>query len=148
MATEVTITIGSGLLPHVGPGFPAISGHFPDGTYPVPNQSDALRTLVGDPVVVINPEDFSLHVGLRQQAITVNTVAIPLPAVALENRRALVIHNDGPTTLYIGNSSVTISNGFPLEDGEKISIDIQGHGGVTVYGVAAGAIDVRILELA
>lgn len=148
MSVNRHVTIGSGLLPHVGPALSFISGHFPEGTYPVPAARDGLRTLEGQATVIINPEDFSVHLGLRQQAISVETSAVGLPTASFENRRALVIHNDGPNTLYIGGSDVTVANGFPLVEGEKISIAIQGHGGVVVYGIAAATTDVRILELA
>jgi hypothetical protein len=141
------VTIGSGLLPHVGPSFPTISGQFSEGTYPVPNSTDNLRTLQGMATVVINPEDFSVHIGLSQQAISVGTSVTPLPLAAFENRRALVIHNNGPNILYIGASNVTTSNGFPLAVDEKIAIMVQGHNGVTVYGISSATTDVRILEL-
>lgn len=148
MSRELNVIIGSGTLPHIGPQLPSISGQFPEGTYPVPNVRDELRHLLGSPAVVLNPEDFSVHIGLRQQAITVGTSAVALPVTPLESRRALVIHNDGPTTLYIGGSDVTTANGFPLIDGEKMALDIQGHAGMTVYGIAGGDVDIRILEFA
>lgn len=149
MPNDVSITIGSGLLPHIGPILPAISGSFSVGTYPVPGSRDDLRTITGIPTVLINPEDFSVHIGLRPQAITVGVTAIALPANPLEFRRALVIHNASSNTIYIGDSSVTTSNGLPLIANEKIAIDIQSHAGMTIYGIAGtGGNDVRILELA
>lgn len=148
MAREQAVTIGSGTLPHAGPLLPSISGQFPEGTYPVPGSRADLRTIIGSNVVVINPEDFSVHVGLRQQAIAVGASALPLPITPLEYRRALVVHNDGPGTLYIGDSTVTVANGFPIAANEKISVMIQGHDGMTVYGIADTTADVRVLELA
>lgn len=148
MSRELNVSIGSGTLPHIGPLLPSISGQFPDGTYPIPDTKRSLKTLLGQAVVVINPEDFSVHMGIRQQAVSVSTAATPLPAVHMENRRALVVHNAGPNTLYVGGNDVTTANGFPIADGEKISIMIQGHGGMSVFGISTGVTDVRILELA
>lgn len=148
MARELNVSIGSGTLPHIGPILPSISGQFPEGTYPVPNVRDDLKTLLGSAVVVVNPEDFSVHIGLQQRRVTVSTTAQALPGTPLENRRAIVIHNNGPNVLYIGRAGVLTTDGLPLADGEKIAIDIQGHGGMTIYGISTGTTDVRILELA
>ncbi len=149
MTANLSVSIGSGTLPHVGPSLPSISGQFPDGTYPVPGSRNHLHTITGIATVLINPEDFSVHIGLRPQAITVGVTAVALPAVPLEYRRALVIHNASSNTIYIGDSGVTTSNGLPLIANEKIAVDIQSHAGMTIYGIAGtGGNDVRILELA
>lgn len=141
---EYASTIGSGTLPHVGHG-PTHS--LSAGAYPVPSQRESLRTRRGDGTIILNPEDFSVSIGLRSQAITITAAATPLPANPLENRRALVIHNVGSATVYIGNSTVTIANGLPLLSGEKIAFDIQGVPNVSVYAITAGSVEVRILEL-
>jgi hypothetical protein len=147
MATELDVAIGSGTLPHVGPLYPPISASFPEGRYPVVGGSE-LRSIRGSASVILNPEDFSIHVGLRQQAVAVSTSAVALPAVPYPYRRALVIHNAGPGTLYIGSSNVSTANGFPLALNEKIAVDIQGHDGVTIYGVSDSSVDARIIEFA
>jgi len=145
---QYTVTQGSGLFPHhqTSPAVDAF-GDIPDNTYPVPCKGD-MRTRSGDGAVVLNPEDFSIQLGLRSQAITVDLTAIPLPSDPLIYRRALVVHNAGPDTVYIGASGVTASDGLPLLINEKIAIDIQGHQNVTVYAVASSSgQDVRIMEL-
>lgn len=142
------VSIGSGTLPHVGPNCPTISGQFPDNKYPLVENSYHLRTRQGTSVVLLNPEDLSAHIGFRVQSITVNTSPIALPAVPLECRRNLTIHNAGPGILYLGASNVAASFGFPLMLNEKIAIDCQGHGGMVIYGISDSTCDVRILELA
>jgi hypothetical protein len=140
-----TATIGSGTIPHLNN---APTHQFPDGTYTVPAKTTG-RTRTGDAVVVINPEDFSVSIGVLSQAVTVGTTATALPADPLEYRRALVVHNNSSVTVFLGDSTVTTGAGFPLLAGEKIAFDIQNNPNVVVYAVVAAATaDVRIMELA
>lgn len=145
MSYLYTTVIGSGTIPHIqsGPAHDLAPGQFP-----VPSPRDSLRNRQGDGVVVLNPEDFSVSIGIRPQAITVTTSATPLPSNPLEYRRALAIHNNSSITIYIGDQNVTVSNGFPLVAGEKIALDIANVPNVTVYAVAASSAEVRILEVA
>lgn len=138
-------TVGSGTSAHIGYG-PA--HNFPEGAYPGAHSKNELRTRTGDGVVMLNPEDFSVSIGLRTAAVTVGTSATPLPSNPLEYRRALVVHNNGGNTIFLGDSSVTTSTGIPLAAGEKIAFDIQNNPNVVVYGVAGADTDVRIMELA
>jgi hypothetical protein len=145
MSRESTTSIGSGTVPHLAVS-PALE--ISNDTFPIPSHRHNLKTRTGENVVMINIEDFSVFIGMNQQAVSVSSSALPLPANPLEFRRALVIHNNGGSTLYIGGSNVTTANGFPLAANEKISIDIQNNESVTVYGISAGTSDVRLLELA
>jgi len=139
-------TIGSGTVPHVLEG-PAHS--LTRDQYPIAHSKSDLRTRSGDAVVVINPEDFSVSVGLRTATISVGASALPLPANPLEFRRALVVHNNGSADVFLGDSTVTAGDGLPLAAGEKIAFDIQGNPNVEVYAISGGGtIDVRIMELA
>lgn len=138
--------IGSGTTPLVSYAPPYA---IPDNTFPVPDQRTSLRTRQGEGVVVLNPENLSVSIGLRQQAILVpGGTGIALPASPLENRRALVLHNAGPGTLYIGLANVSTADGFPIAVNEKIAIDCQGTPNVTLYGVSDSTCDVRVLEFA
>lgn len=145
MNQEYFSTIGSGTTPHVGH---SPVHNFTPGAYPGAGSKNSLRTRRGDGVIVLNPEDHSINIGLGTQAIAVSTSAIPLPANPMENRRALVVHNASTVTIYLGDSSVTISSGLPIAAGEKIAFDIQGNPNVEVYAVCATSADVRIMELA
>lgn len=144
MNKEAFATMGSGTVPHMGYG-PAYN--FAPGAYPGANSKDSLRVRQGDQVIMINPEDFSVSIGLRSQAVTVGTSATPLPVDPLEYRRALVVHNNGNSTIFLGDSTVTINSGLPLAAGEKIAFDIQNNPNVVVYAVAGSNTDVRIMEL-
>jgi hypothetical protein len=138
-------TIGSGTVPHIGYGPPH---ELDPNRFPIHDSRRDLRTRVGDNVVVLNPEDSSVSIGLRSMAVTVGTGATPLPDDPLPYRRALVVHNNSASTVFIGGSSVTVSDGLPLAAGEKISFDIQNNPNVVVYAVAGSSVDVRIMELA
>jgi len=141
---EYATTIGSGAIPHISDG--PHHGITP-GTFPVPDQRHALRTRRGDGMVVLNPEDFSVSIGLRSSVVSVTTSATALPTIPLEFRRALVIHNNGASTVFLGASDVTISTGFPLLAGADIAFDIQNNQNVVVYAIATGTVEVRVLEL-
>lgn len=146
MNKQYFATVGSGTTPHTAYG-PA--HHIPQHTFPGAHSKNELRTRVGDGVVVLNPEDFSVSIGLFNQAVSVPAgTGVPLPPTPLEYRRALVLHNFGPGTLYIGLIGVTTADGFPILVNEKIAIDCQGTPNVTLYGVSDSACDVRVLELA
>lgn len=87
---------------------------------------------------------------ILQQAITVGTTAIPLPAVPLAGRVNLVIMNSGTKTVFLGSSTVTnvgATRGPYLEKGGSMSLDVAPN--VDVYGIAAAAGgEVLILEAA
>lgn len=146
MPVEYSTVIGSGTTPHVSHAPPyAVAPN----TFPIPDQRTELRARRGDGMVVLNPENFSVSIGLRQQAISVpGGTGVALPLTPLENRRALVLHNFGPGVLYIGLPSVTTADGFPIAVNEKIAIDCQGTPNVTLYGVSESTSDVRVLEFA
>jgi hypothetical protein len=141
------VVIGSGTLPGLE-RHKRLVGTMGGDIHPRVNNDRRIDARRGAGVVTLNPEDHSVHLGLGQQNISVASSALPLPASPLDSRRALVIHNNGPDILYVGDSSVTTGNGFPLALNEKMAIDIQGNTNVWVYGVSAGTSDVRIMELA
>ena len=144
MNKQYATTVGSGTIPHVGYG-PA--HNFVEGAYPGAGSRNELRTRTGDGVVMLNPEDFSVSIGILSSAITVTTSATPLPESPLEYRRAIVIHNNSASTIYLGGSTVTVLTGLPLSAGEKIAFDIQGNSNVQIYAVASTSVNVRIMEL-
>lgn len=146
MAREFTTVIGSGQVPHLSASVPYV---LPDGEAPVPAARDALNTRTGTGSVVLNPEDFSVSIGIETAAITVSTSATPLPQSPMEYRRALVVHNASSSTVYLGNANVTVANGLILAAGEKIAFDMQGNSNVKLYAiVASSTAEIRIMELA
>lgn len=146
MSREYTAVIGSGQVPHVAAAPPY---SIAENTYPIPSQRDALRTRQGQGAVILNPEDFSVSIGLRTFALAVGGTAVEISSSPLENRRAVVIHNSGPDTVYIGDSNVTTGTGLPLAADEKIAFDIQGTPNVQIYAIATGGGNtLRVMELA
>lgn len=135
MAYEATTTVGSGINPA-------------KNALPV-NPTDGERHLRGTAVVVLNPEDNSAGMSGLVTQLTVSGVAVKLPSSPLSYRRAVAIRNFNSTSgvLYIGfDSAVTTSNGYPLDAGE--SLPLQMNGAVDVWGVADTSVDARIIELA
>jgi len=141
----LTTSIGSGTIPHL---VTSPSYDVQEGTYPVPDQRHGLRIITGEGAVILNPQDFSINIGIRSQAIAVAGTATPLPASPLEFRRALVVQNNSSAVVYLGDSTVTVGQGMPLAAGEKIAFDIMGMPNTTIYAISSGSVDVRIMELA
>lgn len=97
--------------------------------------------------------DNALWVGLiirrtiRQTNITVGASAVALPTTPLSQRRVVIIFNNSTLSqiLYLGNSSVTANDGFPVYPRAAITINIEDD--VTLYGIASAAdADIRIFE--
>jgi len=82
---------------------------------------------------------------IKQSRVTVGVTATPLPATALKDRRLLIVENNSGVTIYLGDSTVTPTNGFPLANGTSFSINLDEK--VTLYGIeAVGDRDIRVFE--
>jgi hypothetical protein len=83
----------------------------------------------------------------KSRAITVSTSLTPLPDEVLANRRSLIVfNNSAATTIYIGGSDVTSSNGLPVL-AQTYSPAIDAGSKLIVYAVTASSTaDVRVLE--
>ena len=94
--------------------------------------------------------DNKLFVGLiirrnvRPQSVTILTSATAIPTTALTYRKTLMILNISTNVVYIGDSGVTTSNGFPLYPRAQISISIEDD--IILYGISTGSSEIRILE--
>ena len=79
-------------------------------------------------------------------AVSVGTSATALPASALAARRALIVYNNGSSTIYLGPAGVSTSGGFPLLPGQSVSLEV---GALVIYGiVASGTVEARVMEIA
>lgn len=77
---------------------------------------------------------------------TVTSSATAIPATAANDRKALILRNNGANEVYLGDANVTTSSGFPLKPGEIIALDVSKE--VVVYGItAATSENVRFMEL-
>jgi hypothetical protein len=78
-------------------------------------------------------------------AVTVGITAVPLPATALADRKALYVHNNGAVPIYIGGSGVTTSTGIPLLPGTGQGFDFAKPCVLYAISGTAGQ-NVRVLE--
>jgi len=82
---------------------------------------------------------------IRQSVVTVEATATKLPATPLARRLSIVFINLGTTPVYIGDSSVTAVNGFPIYPRAVMRIEIEDS--IDIYGiVSSGTAEVRVLE--
>lgn len=87
------------------------------------------------------------NISVKPNAVSVSTSAVALPTTALEGRRQVVIQNVGSKVAYIGDSSVSSSNGISIGGGGFWTFEAGQN--VTLYGItASGTTDLRVLELA
>jgi hypothetical protein len=100
---------------------------------------------VPQPVTNININP--LRGDFKTTAVTVTTTPTALPTTPLENRRALIVYNNSSSTIYLGGSSVTASNGLPLE-ASSYSPPFDAGAKMTLYGIVnSGTANVRVLEI-
>ncbi len=89
-----------------------------------------------------------LTISIKSINITVGTSATALPTTSLVGREVIAIRNNEASTktIFIGDSDVSTTNGFPLDSScPSITLDLDSS--VTIYGVvASGTCDVRVLE--
>ena len=85
---------------------------------------------------------------IKTTQTTVTHTLTPLPSYGqLINRRALQVYNNSSTTIYVGGSDVTTSNGIPVPAGSFSPILDAGYN-VILYGVTvSGSADARIMEI-
>ena len=82
---------------------------------------------------------------LRAQSVSVLNTATLLPTTPLSRRLSLEIMNYGNEPVFVGNSSVTVAQGFPLMPRATLQLSMEEE--VPVYAIAAtGGVDVRVLE--
>lgn len=98
----------------------------------------------------VRESDSKLWIGLiatrsiRQQAVTVATSATKIPTTPLSNRRTLLIENESANVVYLGDSTVTTANGFPIYPRQTMQINIEDD--IDIYGIASGSSAIRVLE--
>ncbi len=104
--------------------------------------------MVGSNSVLLNYEDVNSMMGIVQTSgLTIGTSAVQLtgPATRLRGRRQLMISNSGAGVLFIGNSGVTVNNGYPMANGTQLTLDVLDFG--HIYGVSNTTSVVRVLEM-
>ena len=118
------------------------SGNSISTSNPLPVDTEI--SLNGD-LIVENVTVASLRGALRSSSVTVGTSPTAIPATALENRKSMTVKNNGSSTIYLGHSDVSASNGYPLKANESLDVDLDD--ATTLYGVVeSGSEDLRVLE--
>jgi hypothetical protein len=85
------------------------------------------------------------NAAIQYAAYSIGTTAAPLiGAGGSINFRAIKNLKANTTTLYIGDANVTTANGFPLEPGESLTLDVK-NTSAAIYGVSTAATAVRVL---
>jgi hypothetical protein len=87
---------------------------------------------------------------LKTQSITVGAVPVKIPATPLTDRNTMSVRVYSNSTVFFGDSSVTVSNGYPKYYKEEIVLDIRDNSAVELYAVCDTGVtaELRILELA
>jgi len=108
-----------------------------------------LTRIGGTNNVVINPEDIASALGIFDVArIDVDaTTATNLTSGVLAARRKVLIRNQGPATVFVGDSAVTAGTGYPVDSGAALELDVLGFGSPHAI-TSAGTADIRVLQLA
>ena len=81
---------------------------------------------------------------VRQSAVTIGSTATKIPTTPLARRLSIMIMNTGTTVVYIGNSSVKTTDGFPLYPRAVLPFTVEDS--ISIYGIAEVSGSVRILE--
>jgi hypothetical protein len=77
--------------------------------------------------------------------IIIGDTPTKIPVIPLLRRMSIMIRNWGSQIIYIGESNVTVAQGFPLDPRALLQLTIEEE--ADVYGiVASGNCAVRILE--
>jgi hypothetical protein len=101
--------------------------------------------------VQLSGTNLALHQTIVTGAKTIVSTAAEIFAGAsrLDNRHAMVVTNTGADIVYIGDSGVTASNGFPLFPQDTLRIEFDPTSSVGVFACTSGTnVQVRVVELA
>lgn len=88
---------------------------------------------------------------VTSRAVTVSTTAVRLDTAAADkdpqdgSQIFVYNNNGGAVVLYVGGSDVTSANGVPIANATSLRF-VPMMRGDALYGIAASAIDVRVLE--
>jgi hypothetical protein len=100
------------------------------------------------PTPVTNININPLRGYIHTTAVTVSTSLTKLPSYGvLENRRAIIIYNNGANTIYVGGSTVTANTGLPIA-ASSYSPVLDAGVRMILYGrTSSGSSNVRCMEI-
>lgn len=82
------------------------------------------------------------------RSVSVTTTATALNSTPTDSvsGSAILVHNVGAASVYVGGSGVTTAQGEPVAAGERLTVDLNF--GESLYGiVATGTVECRVLEV-
>jgi len=86
-------------------------------------------------------------VGITSGNVSVdNTGSLPLPAVALNGRRRIVVQNRSDDSIFVGPSGVSSAIGVEVSRDSNITLEVSEEVIVHAIGTVVAAQDVRVLE--
>lgn len=84
---------------------------------------------------------------LTGKTVTVGTTpTLVVDATAAPKRCNITVDSGATETVHFGDSNVTTSDGFQIEAGSTVEIDVPQ--GDQLHGIAAASTDVHVLETA
>ena len=91
-----------------------------------------------------------LSVGLDASRITVTDSITKIPATSFTGRNTISVRVLGSSTIYVGGSTVTASDGYPKFQNEEIVLDITDDSSVALYAICSigESCELAILEVA
>ncbi len=113
-----------------------------------PGSRGPVRALMSSNAAITNYEDINSKIGIVQSSgliVTGDAVHITGPATRLRGRRQIIIQNLGAGAAFIGDSSVTTSDGLSIPSGDLLSLNVLDFG--DIFAISDGTSDLRILEL-
>ena len=102
---------------------------------------------IPQPVTNININPLRGFIETNAQTLTTALATVPAYGV-LDNRRAVVVYNnDASTTVFLGGTDLTASNGMPLAP-KSFSPPLDAGPKMIVYGLtSSGTAEIRVMEL-
>lgn len=85
-----------------------------------------------------------INVSLLPTTVSVGVTATLLPATLRNNRTFIIVQNQGTVPVYLGDSTVTTSNGYQLNPLSDITIPCTDQ--AQIYAVASQTNSVSVLE--
>ena len=118
---------------------------------PVPQKYDPEANSGAGGFVVINEEDIQYSQSTANIVVgakTIGTTEVELYANAskLTNRYKITIFCEGNESIYIGDSGVSVSDGYPLPPGQTITFYLDPNGSVNLFAIANSNQKARIIE--
>jgi len=99
---------------------------------------------------IVNWEDSSAVQAIRTSGFDVvaNSTRIPSGVYNLPGRRVLAIYNNGNDPVFIGQSGITSSTGFPLASGASQAFAIAANLDMWAVTASGKVVNIRTMEMA